>query len=180
MDFIDGLPSLEGYEVIFLVVDRLTKYNHFVGLKHPSAKTVARTFNDNVVKLHGYPEIFISGRDTIFSSDFWQELFTLQGFSLRLSTSYHPQTDGQTKVVNRCLETYLHCVTGDQPKNWHRWLSIVEWWYNSNYHTAIHTSLFEALYGYPPLIHLPCLPESARVHEVDVQLQSREEMLKLL
>jgi len=91
MDFIDGLSSSKGYEVIFVVVDRLTKYNHFVGLKHPySAKTVARAFNDNMVKLHGYLEIFISDRDIVFTSDFWQKLFTLQGVSLRLSTSYHP------------------------------------------------------------------------------------------
>ena len=117
MDFIDGLPSLEGYELIFVVIDKFTKYNHFVGLKHPySAKAVARAFNDNVVKLHGYPEIFISDRDTVFTSDFWQELFTLQGVSLRLCTSYHPLADGQTEVVNRCLETYLRCVAVVNPR----------------------------------------------------------------
>ena len=82
--------------------------------------------------------------------------------------------------MNRCLETYLRCVTGEQPKQWSRWLSLAEWWYNSTYHTSLHVTPFEALYGYTPPVHLPYLPRFSLVNKVDLQLQSREEMLQLL
>ena len=181
MDFIEGLPVSGGKNVIFVVVDRLTKYAHFMGLRHPyTAVEVAQTFFDNVFKLHGLPHIIVSDRDPIFTSKFWQEIFKMQGVSLHLSYAYHPQTDGQTEVVNRGLETYLRCSAGDQPKTWFRWLSLAEWWYNSNHHSAIQLTPFEALYGYPPPIHLPYLPESSNVQQVEVQLQDRESMLQLL
>ena len=70
---------------------------------------------------------------------------------MHLFTAYHPQTDDQSEVVNRCLETYLRCVIGEQPKQWSRWLSLAEWWYSSTYHTSVQLTPFEALYGYTPL-----------------------------
>ena len=78
------------------------------------------------------------------------------------------------------METYLRCMAGDQPRTWYKWLSLAEWWYNSTYHSAIHLTPFEALYGYGPPLHLPYLPESATVQQVDVELKDRENMLQLL
>ena len=138
MDFVEGLPISGGKDVVFVVVDRLTKYGHFIGLKHPyTAAVVVQAFVDNVFKLHGLPSIIVSDKDPIFTSNFWKELFKIQGVSLHLSSAYHPQTDGQTEVVNKGLETYLRYIAGDQPRTWFRWLSLAEWWYNSTHHSAI-------------------------------------------
>ena len=105
MDFIEGLPSSNGYTVIMVVVDRLTKYAHFVALKHPfSAVSVAKEFVANVVRLHRIPTSIVSDRDKVFISAFWRTLYNLQGTKLCMSSSYHPQSDGQTEVVNRTLE----------------------------------------------------------------------------
>ena len=105
MDFIEGLPSSQGENTIFVVVDRLSKSTHFLALTHPfSSKMVAEKFVDGVVKLHGMPSSIISDRDPIFISNIWREFFKLSGTQLKMSSAYHPQTDGQTGVVNRCVE----------------------------------------------------------------------------
>lgn len=97
MDFIEGLPPSQGFEVIMAVVDRLTKYAHFIALRHPlSAATVAQTFLNNVFKVHGLPVVIVCDKDAIFLSSFWQKFFKIQGVELNLSTAYHPQTDKQT------------------------------------------------------------------------------------
>lgn len=110
MDFIEGLPKSKGKSVIWVVVDRLTKDAHFLGLSHPyTASSLAQVFFDQIYKLHGMIEDIISDRDPIFTSKIWQELFAMFGVTLNTFTAYHPQTDGQTEVVNRCVETYHRC-----------------------------------------------------------------------
>jgi len=117
MDFIGGLPRAGGYDTILVVVDRLTKYAHFVALAHPfSAREVAELFLNGVVKLHGFPESIVSDCDRVFMSTFWTELFKLARTKLKFSSAYHPQSDGETEVVNRCLETFLRCMTGQKPR----------------------------------------------------------------
>ena len=97
MDFIEGLPRSNGKTVIFVVVDRLTKYAHFMPLAHPfTAVQVAQVFLDSIYKLHGLPNTIESYRDKVFLSSFWKELFKLLQVQLLMSTAYHPQTDGKT------------------------------------------------------------------------------------
>jgi transposase InsO family protein len=105
------------------VVDKFSKYNNFLPLLHPfTAAKVPSVFLDQVYKLHGLPLAIISDRDRIFISHFWQELFRLAGVTLQMSSAYHPQTER----VNQCLETFIHCFVHAYPKQWSRWLSLVE------------------------------------------------------
>jgi hypothetical protein len=117
LDFIDGLPMSTRKDSILVVVDRLTKSDHFFALSHPySAKKIAETFVSGVMKLHGVTRSIVSDRDPIFISLFWREFFKLHGTELKTSSAYHPQTDGQTEV-NRCLEQYLRCFSNQHPKS---------------------------------------------------------------
>ncbi|GJT57985.1 ty3-gypsy retrotransposon protein [Tanacetum coccineum] len=122
----------------------------------------------------------ILNRDKIFVSSFWKELFKLLQVQLNMSIAYHPQSDGQTEVVNRCLECYLRCMTEEQPKQWMKWLSLAEWWYNTNFHTSIHTTPYEAVYGKPPPVHIPYVGGESKVDLVDKTLSERETAMDTL
>ncbi|CAJ2679805.1 unnamed protein product [Trifolium pratense] len=179
MDFIGGLPKVQGVDTIMVVVDRLTKYAHFLPVKHPyTAKDIAELFIKEIVRLHGFPSSIVSDRDRVFLSSFWTELFKQAGTKLKYSSAYHPQSDGQTEVVNRCLETYLRCLTGRQPKMWPKWLAWAEYWYNTNYHASIKSTPFEALYGRSPPILVRGDVQLSAVEEVNKLTAERNEMIR--
>jgi hypothetical protein len=151
MDFITGLLKSEGKSVIMVIVDRLTKYTHFCALSHPfKASTVSTAFMETVQKLHGSPKIIVSDRDPIFTRHFWTELFSCLGTQLAHSSSYDPQSNGQTKIVNKFLEGYIRCFVFDKQTHWFKWLPLVEWSYNTSFHTATKMTPFMELYGYHP------------------------------
>ena len=104
-DFITKLPIAQGYDSVLVVVDRLTKMVHFVPTTEKTlAEGLARLFKDNVWKLHGLPESIISDRGLQFVAGIMQELNRMLGIESKLSTVFHPQTDGQTEKVNQELE----------------------------------------------------------------------------
>ena len=178
MDFVEGLPISGGHEVILVVVDRLSKYAHFIPLIHPyTAKSVAKAFVDNVVRLHGFPKSIVTDRDRVFMSTFWKELFELQGSKLKSSSSYHPQTDGQTEVVNRTLEQYLRCFCHEEQRRWGDYLTWAEYWYNTAYHSSIQRSPFEVVYGRSPPTLVSYERGTAKNEEVEKELLARDEIL---
>lgn len=178
MDFVEGLPKSLGWDTILVVVDQLTKYGHFILLKHPyTAQRVAHVFVKEVVRLHGMPSSIVSDRDKIFLSIFWKELFRLQGTNLHRSTAYHLQTDGQTEVVNKGVESYLRCFVNGKPSSWASWLHWAEYWYNTAFHTATHCTPFKALYGRDPP-HLVRFSHGATaISSLEDQLQERDAIL---
>jgi hypothetical protein len=168
MDFIVGLPKSIYNSFIMVVVDHLSKYAHLCALQHPfTTSTVAQIFMDHIFKLRGMPHSIVSDSDPNFTNNFWKELFRLQSTQLHLSTSYHLETDGQTKVFNKCLETYLRCFSSNQQHQWDQWLPLIEWWYNTSYHTATHMTPFEVVYEQNPPSILSYISGVSKVQEVD-------------
>lgn len=105
---------------------------------------------DQVYKLHGLLDSIISDGDCIITSVIWQGLFKLTDTHLLMSSSYHPQTDGQTERLNQCLEGFLRCSVHSCPKQWAKWLPLAAFWYNTSYHSSLGKSPFEVLYGHSP------------------------------
>jgi hypothetical protein len=170
MDFIEALPK---------VVDRLSKYAHFILLAHPYFETtVAQRFFSEVVRLHGLPKSIVSDRDVVFTSKFWQELFCLSRVTLQMSLAYHPQSDDQSEVINKVIVMYLWCLTGDNPKEWTHWLPWAEFCYNTSYHRSINTTPFKLVYGQdPPLLKQYSLGD-ASTPSVDKLLAERDHFLE--
>jgi hypothetical protein len=174
MDFVEGFSRVGGKSVILTMVDCFSKYAHFITLEHPySATTVAKAFFDQIVCLHGLPSSIVSDHDPIFTSNVWQELFQLSGTKLHMSSTFQPQTDGQSEVTNRVILMYLRCLAGDRPRSWLRWLPWAEYCFNTSYQSSLKTTPFHVVYGQAPPEMIPFVG-SAKVVAVDHQLRDRD------
>nr|KYP62559.1 Retrotransposable element Tf2 [Cajanus cajan] len=148
-DFIIGLPrSARNSDVIWVIVDRLTKCAHFlpVNIKW-SLENLTQLYMREIVWLHWVPSSIISDRDPRFTSKFWQSLHQALGTKLRLSFAYHPQTDGQSERTIQSLEDLLRACVLDHLGSWEEVLPLVEFMYNNSFHASIRMVSFKALYG---------------------------------
>ncbi|GKD74199.1 putative reverse transcriptase domain-containing protein, partial [Tanacetum coccineum] len=138
----------QGYDTIWVIVDRLTKSAIFTPMRETDPlDKLARMYLKEVVTRHGIPLSIICDRDPRFASNFWRSLQNALGTSLDMSTSYHPQTDGQSERTIQSLEDMLRAYTIDFGKGWVNHLPLVEFSYNNSYHASIKAAPFEALYG---------------------------------
>ena len=149
MDFVVGLPIAPGgYDSVWVIVDRLTKSAHFLPARtRYSASDYAAIFVKEVVRLHGVPASIVSDRGSQFTSKFWESFQRSMGTTLKFSTAFHPQSDGQSERTIQTLEDMLRACTLDFGGNWVRHLHLVEFSYNNSYQASIGMAPFEALYG---------------------------------
>jgi hypothetical protein len=149
MDFIVGLPRTQsGYDSIWVIVDRLTKVAHFIPAKTTySGPQLAVLYMSRMVYLHGVPKKVVSDRGTQFTLKFWERLHETLDIQLRFSSSYHPQTDGQTKRVNQILEDMLRAYALQYRRSWDKSLSYAEFSYNNSFEESLKMAPFEMLYG---------------------------------
>ncbi len=151
-DFIVKLPETErGNNSICVFVDKLTKMVHFVACREDlSAKDFAELYIDRIWCLHGLSKEFITDRDTRFTSAFWKGVTELIGTRHVMSSSFHPQTDGQTERVNQTLETYLRHFVSVKLNDWDTLLSRAEFAHNSAFHSSVGQTPFYLNFGYQP------------------------------
>ncbi|GKB67511.1 retrovirus-related pol polyprotein from transposon TNT 1-94 [Tanacetum coccineum] len=149
MDFVTKLPnSSQGYDTIWVIVDRLTKSAIFVPIRETDPiEKLARMYLKEVVMRHGIPISIICNRDPRFASNFWRSLQKALGTNLDINTAYHPQTDEQSERTIQTLEDMLRACVIDFGKGWVNHLPLVEFLYNNSYHASIKAAPFEVFYG---------------------------------
>ena len=148
MDFITKLLVVAGKDTILVVYDRLSKITHFVATTEgTSVEGLARLFRDNMWKLYGLPESVVSDRGPQFAAELTKELNRMLGIKMKLSMTFHPQTDGQTERMNQELEQYLRFFIEHRQKDWPEWLAAAEFAINNKVHMATKVSPFMANYG---------------------------------
>ena len=181
LDFIMGLPPYQGNTVILVVLDQFSKGVHLGML--PAAHTahaVASLFLTIVVKIHGQPRSLVSDRDPLFLSKFWQELFRMSGTQLRMSSAYHPQSDGQTEVINRVIEQYLRAFVHRKPSTWGKLLPWAEYSHNTSWSSSTGSTPYEITFGKKPFNFLAYVTGQSSIDAVDTMLTDRNELFEMI
>ncbi|GJU03642.1 putative reverse transcriptase domain-containing protein [Tanacetum coccineum] len=147
MDFITKLPrSSQGFDTIWVIVDRLTKSAHFLPIReNDPLDKLARLYLNRIVARHGIPASIICDRDGRFTSNFWRSFQKALGTDISMSTAYHPETDGQSERTIQTLEDMLRACVIDFGKGWVKHLPLAEFSYNNSYHASIKAAPYEAL-----------------------------------
>ena len=159
-DFITDLPKSRGYDSICVITCRRTKMVHFVACnKAITAPQFASLFINTVYRQHGLPDDIGSDRGPQFVSNFWRHFCKLMGITVKLSSAFHPETDGQTERVNSVLEQDLRCFVSHQQTDWHSRLAEAEFSFNNSVHSASKMTPFHVDQGHHPKFDFePCGP----------------------
>jgi transposase InsO family protein len=152
MDFITDLPLSDGCDQLWVIIDRFTKMAHFLPLLKDgkTANDLAKIFAREVWRHHGLPSDIVSDRDSRFTSEVWKEFLRLSDIRPRMSTAFHPQTDGQTERLNQTIEAYLRSFVNHEQDDWAGLLPMAEFAYNNSVTMATGLSPFYANYGFHP------------------------------
>jgi hypothetical protein len=182
MDFVTGLPrSEDGYDAILTLTDKLTKLVRLIPLRFgestSSAEEVARLFVDHWWRHHGMPAKLMSDRDSRFCSAFWQEFARLTGAQAAMTTSFHPQANGQAENTNQTMEAVLRAYVDPRQTDWSRRLTAVEFSINDSVHTSTGYTPFQLVYGESPLSHLDLFLQCARQEERRAAGRSQQQQL---
>jgi transposase InsO family protein len=150
-DFTTDLPLSNGFDSILVVVDRFSKEVEFIPCnKTTTALDTARLYLHNVWKNHGLPSSIVSDRGPQFASQVMRDLCKRLGIQPKLSTAFHPQTDGQTERMNRDLQQYLRLFTAEKQDEWVDWLPLAQFSYNTKKQASTQKSPFEVTRSYVP------------------------------
>ena len=178
MDFVTGLPESEGFNAVMVVVDRLTKLRHLIPCTTTtSSEDVAKLYLRNVWKLHGLPKYITSDRGTQFTAKFWKELCKHLGINARMSTAFHPETDGQTERLNAVMEQYLRCYISYQQDDWAHWLPMAEFAANNQVSATTKATPFFSNYGFHPNFTIsikPCAKNTTGLNAKDFAIKMKD------
>jgi hypothetical protein len=183
LDFIVSLPLCQSFDAILTVTDRFSKMVHFIPCTTTlSSEEVANLFVREVFRLHGMPRSIVSDRDPKFVGEFWQAFFKSLHVKLRMSTAYHPQSDGATERANQSVQQMLRGYVGARQDTWVEFLPLVEFAYNSTVHTSTCASPFLVAQGYEPRspldVSLGDILGRANVRDVQSRLALHKEIIE--
>lgn len=178
MDFVIGLPECDGMNAVLVVVDRLTKMRHLIPCTTidggTTSEKTAELLMQHVWKLHGLFDTAVSDRGTQFTAEVWQHLCRLLRITAKMSTAFHPETDGQSEIVNSEIERYLRTYVNYQQDDWVKWLFMAEFAANNTESSTTRVTPFYANYGFYPRMSF----DAPAIIDAPVTAQTRSEREK--
>jgi hypothetical protein len=174
MDYMSGLPSTKhGNDCVFVIVDRFSKMSIMMAFKkNITVEATAKLFFERVWVHFGIPQSIISDQDSRFLSTFWSSLWLMLDTKLTKSTTFHPQTDGQTEVVNQMIVHILHMYNSKHPRTWDESLPYVQHSYNRALHSSTSHNPFQVGLGFQPLCPIDIAMPFVATQEYSAHVQS--------